>query len=345
MRAARPPATPRGAGGRGRGRPTRHRRRPRPPAAPCAAHSRMWLAAPSSPNGGGHGRVHREGRIGKGEAELARASPGHSWLRCGIVTRLATVRWHRPSAVSGAGETVAAFAAHIAEADSACACEMRSPPRHSRARGLSSQASSGAARGRRMPWVSPSARLARILAMPSSAAARGCDLAGVARRGEVAGAQAGIIVARADDAVELISTQHQRATDIGNLVALADAERSRRRAVDHDAAAGLARCLPNAQRKSARRPAATSARSPPSSSTATTVSRLRHRAMVRIWSVRRGHRRAAVENVDVVFEREPLALQHPHCRAARGVGQADHRARALGQHRDVDRVLRESDRR
>ena len=48
---------------------------------------------------------------------------GHSWLRCGIVTRFATVRWQRPSAVSAAGETVAAFAAHIAEADSACACK------------------------------------------------------------------------------------------------------------------------------------------------------------------------------------------------------------------------------
>ena len=38
-----------------------------------------------------------------------------------MVRRLATVRWQRPSAVSGAGETVAALAAHIAEAEKAAA--------------------------------------------------------------------------------------------------------------------------------------------------------------------------------------------------------------------------------
>ena len=36
-------------------------------------------------------------------------------------TRFATDRWQRPSAVSGAGETVAALAAHIADAELACA--------------------------------------------------------------------------------------------------------------------------------------------------------------------------------------------------------------------------------
>jgi hypothetical protein len=38
-----------------------------------------------------------------------------------MVRRFATVRWHFPSLASGAGETVAAFAAHIAEADMAFA--------------------------------------------------------------------------------------------------------------------------------------------------------------------------------------------------------------------------------
>ena len=54
------------------------------------------------------------------EAQRASVS-GHSWLRCGMVTRFATLRWQRPSAVSAAGETVAALAAHIGEADRACA--------------------------------------------------------------------------------------------------------------------------------------------------------------------------------------------------------------------------------
>ena len=33
-----------------------------------------------------------------------------------MVTRLATLRWHLPSRVSGAGETVAALAVHMADA-------------------------------------------------------------------------------------------------------------------------------------------------------------------------------------------------------------------------------------
>src|SRR3546814_10724951 len=80
----------------------------------------MWLAAPSSPNGGGTGPCTANAGSAKARRSCASVS-GHSWLRCGIVTRLATVRWQRPSAVSGAGETVAALAAHIADADSACA--------------------------------------------------------------------------------------------------------------------------------------------------------------------------------------------------------------------------------
>ena len=53
----------------------------------------------------------------------------------------------------------------------------------------------------------------------------------------------------------------------------------------------------------------------------------------------RGHRRAAVENVDVIFKGEALILQHPHRGAPGGVRNADHRARGFGQHRDIDRML------
>src|ERR1044072_1203094 len=90
------------------------------PASPCAPASRMWLAAPSSPNAGGTGPWTTKADAEKASFSCASVA-GHSWLRCGMVFRLATVRWHLPSAVSGAGETVAALAAHIAEADMALA--------------------------------------------------------------------------------------------------------------------------------------------------------------------------------------------------------------------------------
>src|SRR3954447_25644334 len=86
----------------------------------------MWLAAPSSPNADGTGLWTSKC------AELPNASAhclyvlGHSWLRCGMVRRLATVRWHLPSAASGAGDTVAALAAHIAEEDMALAASTAS---------------------------------------------------------------------------------------------------------------------------------------------------------------------------------------------------------------------------
>ncbi len=37
----------------------------------------------------GHRAMHREQRIGEGELQLGERA-GHSWLRCGMVTRLAT---------------------------------------------------------------------------------------------------------------------------------------------------------------------------------------------------------------------------------------------------------------
>jgi len=96
---------------------------------------------------------------------------GHSWARCGIVTRLATVTWQRPSAVSGAGLTVAALAAHIELADHAPASSTASVV--SSAANASSHASSGRGSGTRKPCASPSAMFARIFSSPCSAAARG----------------------------------------------------------------------------------------------------------------------------------------------------------------------------
>src|SRR4029450_3411285 len=91
-----------------------------------------------------------------------------------MVFRLATVRWHLPSAESGAGDTVAALAAHIAEADMALAASAGSAASMlvpSRA----SHSSAGRGGGTKMPCASPGDRLVRILSMPWSAAARGFD--------------------------------------------------------------------------------------------------------------------------------------------------------------------------
>ena len=124
-----------------------------------------------TPAGPAHApRMHRCAKASRSCASVA----GHSWLRCGMVLRLATVRWHLPSAVSGAGETVAALAAHIAEADMALAASTGSASSIV-VPSSASQARSGRGCGRKMPWARPSARLARILSMPWSAAARGCD--------------------------------------------------------------------------------------------------------------------------------------------------------------------------
>src|SRR4051794_34800144 len=81
----------------------------------------MWLAAPSSANAGGIGEW-TWNNCGSAKAISNCATvERHSRLRCGMVLRFATVRWHLASAVSGAGETVAALAAHIADADIAFA--------------------------------------------------------------------------------------------------------------------------------------------------------------------------------------------------------------------------------
>ena len=52
-----------------------------------------------------------------------------------------------------------------------------------------------------------------------------------------------------------------------------------------------------------------------------------------------GHCRAAVENVDRAMMGEALGLQHPHRGAAGRMWQADHGARAIGQHRQINGML------
>ena len=136
---------------------TRHRRRPRRPARRARGASRMWLAAPSSPKAGGTGPWTAKASLAKASRSCASVA-GHSWLRCGMVRRLATVRWHLPSAVSGAGETVAALAAHIAEADMALAASAGSASSMS-CRARASQARSGRGCGRKMPCARPSAEV------------------------------------------------------------------------------------------------------------------------------------------------------------------------------------------
>ena len=52
-----------------------------------------------------------------------------------------------------------------------------------------------------------------------------------------------------------------------------------------------------------------------------------------------GHGRAAIEDVDIILVRKAFIFQHPHCRAAADIGAAEHMPRAVGEHRDIDRVL------
>ena len=53
----------------------------------------------------------------------------------------------------------------------------------------------------------------------------------------------------------------------------------------------------------------------------------------------RGHRRAAVEDVDVAVEREALGFEHAKRRTAAGMRLAHHRFGAIGEEVDVDRRL------
>ena len=131
---------------------------------------------------------------------------GHSWLRCAMVRRLATVRWQRPSARVGRGRDGRGIgrphrrggegggAERVAAPSSTLGAE-RGQPVAVRAGGA---AAAGPAPGRGRDC-------ARILAMPCSAAARGMarrrPLLAVAAR--LPRLRPGIIVARPDDAVEI----------------------------------------------------------------------------------------------------------------------------------------------
>jgi hypothetical protein len=55
-------------------------------------------------------------RIGERGARIAEVV-GASCIRCSLLFRLATVKWTLPSALSADGETVAALAVHIDEAE------------------------------------------------------------------------------------------------------------------------------------------------------------------------------------------------------------------------------------
>ena len=193
----------------------------------------MWLAAPSSPNAGGTGAWTAKHRVREGDPQLRqRRGPF-----------VAAVR-HRPQI----GDGQVAFAVggvgrgrdrrRIGRPHRGCATWRwrRAParPRRSSCQ-LGQPRRLGRGCGRNMPWASPSARLARILSRPCSAAARGSDTcAGVARRGEIAEAQPRIIVARPDDPVEVdLAQRHQRGGHL-DLVAGLDLEQLGRFAVDHD---------------------------------------------------------------------------------------------------------------
>ena len=113
------------------------------------------------------------------------------------------MRWHLPSAVSGAGETVAALAAHIAEADMAFAASAGSAS--------SIVAPSRSSHARCGPRVRQENALrqaerevgAHLVDALQRRRARLRYLSAVAHRGDVAEAEPGIIVARPDDAVEV----------------------------------------------------------------------------------------------------------------------------------------------
>ena len=60
--------------------------------------------------------VGKVARIGERGARIAEVV-GASCIRCSLLFRLATVKWTLPSALSADGETVAALAVHIDEAE------------------------------------------------------------------------------------------------------------------------------------------------------------------------------------------------------------------------------------
>src|SRR3546814_14307781 len=70
----------------------------------------------------------------------------------------------------------------------------------------------------------------------------------------------------------------------------------------------------------------------------------RHRDMMRTRDARdlvcaRGHRRAAVEDVDVIFDRDSYLLLQPHRRGSARLRAADDVTLGFGPHRAIDRQL------
>ena len=161
---------------------------------------------------GGDRRVDREmARRRRRRARSCASVSGHSWLRCAMVRRLATVRWQRPSArVGRGGDGRRIGRPHRRGRESGGARAGPAPPRR-RCRAPRASRGSGRGCGRSMPCARPSRRLcAHLLDALQRRRAREGDVALVGGGGEVAEAEAGIIVARPDDAVEIdLDQRHQ----------------------------------------------------------------------------------------------------------------------------------------
>lgn len=121
--------------------------------------------------------VGKVARIGERGARIAEVV-GASCIRCSLLFRLATVKWTLPSALSADGETVAALAVHIDEAElkaesscgaawAACRITCSSLPRKPTSR---SRRRFGRGCGGRMPCTKPRSAVAFILYSPCSAA-------------------------------------------------------------------------------------------------------------------------------------------------------------------------------
>ena len=162
----------------------------------------------------------REAARGRRSARDRRRSPAGRawssrprWTRWNICWRFAGVRCTRPSAVSHDGATVAAFAVHIADAleqTRSAEAVARRRPRRSSPRRFRESRGAAASRGSadRAAGARPARRPGRGRSASSPAPGarrragrRRCPR--VARAGDVAGAQAGVVVRRPDEAVEL----------------------------------------------------------------------------------------------------------------------------------------------
>ena len=290
----------------------RRRRRSRPPAASWRGAEPHMVGRALVAERGRHRRVDREMRVRRRRRGGAgRASPAIRGCDAAIVRRLATVRWQRPSAVSGAGETVAALAAHIAEAEKAGGAQRcRAPPRR-RCRARPARRGSGRRWGRRKPCARPRREIVpHLLDALQRRGAREGDRRRLGGRGEVAEAEPRIIVARPDDAVEIdLDQRHGSAPDGEEGVARLEAEqvgaRRRRASPPRPRRHGHAAVGRGEIGRAARRRAASSRPSVPSRVPPSTSSRASRDGADLVG--RRRHGRAAVENVDIALAAEAFA--------------------------------------